>query len=163
MAGIHNIMSTTSSCQPQHVVVGKWTSPRVKKISGAKLCVLMGIFGPQSGKAPDKKWGDCSESSFCTSKSQQLTAAEKFWKTTMRSEKCARDCIARARLPKKNLKKLRCHVRWQPRIYVVESALLTLRGFASCYNKTHWHGCTQQLSVNEVTTLLPCGIAAGAW
>ena len=44
---------------------------------------------------------------FALQNRKQLTAAEKFWKTTMRSEKCARDCIARARLPKKNLKKLK--------------------------------------------------------
>ena len=107
MAGIHNIMSTTSSCQPQHVVVGKWTSPRVKKSRARSSVFLMGIFGPQSGKAPDKSEETVVRARFALQNRKQLTAAEKFWKTTMRTEKCARDCIARARLPKKNLKKLK--------------------------------------------------------
>ena len=108
MAGIHNIMSTTSSCQPQHVVVGKWTSPRVKKISGAKLCVSNGHFRASiGGKLLTKSEETVVRARFALQNRKQLTAAEKFWKTTMRTEKCARDCIARARLPKKNLKKLK--------------------------------------------------------
>ena len=176
MAGIHNIMSTTSSCQPQHVVVGKWTSPRVKKISGAKLCVSNGHFRASIGESSWQKWGDCSESSFCTSKSQTIDSCGKILEDDNEDGKMRTRLYSESSIAKKKLEKTKdvtfggslgfmwssphC---WRCANVSKFGATLRLCGFASCYNKTQWYGCTQQLSVNEVTTLLPCGIAAGAW
>jgi len=35
-------------------------------------------------------------------------------------------------------------------------------GFATGFDKTHWHGCTQE-GISDVATILARGIVAGGW